>query len=61
MIGWSMKVEQLVEYELAGKPKYSEKSRYGIILFTTNFPWFYLASNLVHRCEKPTTNSLRSF
>jgi hypothetical protein len=53
-----MSVMQLVEWEVAGKPKYSEKTFYSATLSITNPTWPDLGSNLGHRTGKPATNHL---
>jgi hypothetical protein len=50
--------EQLVEWELAGKLKYSEKTCPSATLSTTNPTWADLGLNLGRRGWKPATNSL---
>jgi hypothetical protein len=53
-----MSVEQSVEWELAGKPKYSEKTYPSATLSTTNPTRPDLGSILGRSGEKPATNRL---
>jgi hypothetical protein len=53
-----MNVEQSVEWELAGKPKYSEKTYPSATLPTTNPTWPDLGSNPGPQGGKPATNRL---
>jgi hypothetical protein len=58
MIGRFVNVEDLVEWELAGETKYSEKTGPSDILSTTNYTWPDLVSGVGRRIVKPATNSL---
>jgi hypothetical protein len=51
-------MEQSVEWELAGEPKYSEKTCPNATLYITNPTLPFLGSNPGRRCEKPATNRL---
>jgi hypothetical protein len=54
MIGQLMDVEQLVELERRGKPKYSDKIRHSATPFTTDLTWPALGLNPGNsgaRCE----------
>jgi hypothetical protein len=51
-----MNVEQSVEWELSGKPKYSGKTRTSTTLFTTGPTWPDLWSNPDRRGGKPAAN-----
>jgi hypothetical protein len=51
-------VEQLVEWRLGGKPKYSEKTYSSATLSTTNPTWPDPGSNPGRRGGKPATNRL---
>jgi hypothetical protein len=53
-----MSVEQSVEWELAGKPNYSEKTYYSATLSTTNPTWTDLVSDPGRWDGKTPTNSL---
>jgi hypothetical protein len=57
---WQMRVivEQLVEWRLAGKPKYSEKTCPSAILSTTNPTWPDPCKNTGRHGGKPVTNRL---
>jgi hypothetical protein len=51
-------VDKLVEWRLAGKPKYSEKTYPSDTLSTTNPIWLDLGMNPGRRGGKPATNRL---
>jgi hypothetical protein len=53
-----MMMENLVEWRLAGKPKYSEKTCTSATLSTTNPTWPDPGLNQGRRCGKPATNCL---
>jgi hypothetical protein len=53
-----MIVEQSVEFEFTGEPKYSEKTCPSATLSTTNPPWPDPGSNAGRRSGKPATNRL---
>jgi hypothetical protein len=53
-----MSVEQLVEWGLAGEPKYSEKTCLSATLSTTNPKWHSQGSKQGRRCGKPGANCL---
>jgi hypothetical protein len=51
-------IEQLEEWRLAGKQKYSENTCHSATLSTTNPTWPDRGSNPGRRCVKPATNRL---
>jgi hypothetical protein len=53
-----MIMEQLVEWDWQGKPKYSEKTCLSATSSTTNLTWPDLGSNPGRRDGKPATNRL---
>jgi hypothetical protein len=53
-----MSLEESVERELAGEPKYSEKTCHSVTLSTTNPTWPGLGSNPGRRGGKPASNRL---